>query len=238
MDVTVLVSSWDGWDVLWRPFAFAWAKHWPDCPWPTLFITNVKEAPLGTIATGKDTNWTHMMRTALGAVTSPTILVIHDDCWLTYPVDTQTAVDFAGIVDRKEAEHVRFWRSTQGAQGGMGSYDLDPRLYVVDPAFPYYLNLQAALWNREALVALLYDDETCWQFETTGSGRGRKMGLRALCVDEATTPDQYDGMAYMCYINAVAQGRWRLCMRGDTVLGDRVIDSTDAPPQLWTEIGR
>jgi hypothetical protein len=234
----VLVSTFDDWSVLWKPFAEAWVHHWPDCPYETLFITNERDAPLdGAIKTGEDTNWTTMTRSALEQIDDDTVLFIHEDCWLAHRVSTLDLFDFASIVENGEADIVRLHRSHQGEQGGVGSYEPDPRLYNVDPSFPYAVNLQASFWNREVFLSLLEEGEGCWPFETNGSYRAKLLGVRTLCIDKETTPNEYKNQAYFCYINAVCRGHWRLYLDGDTELGNLIIESAEAPPALRKEVG-
>ena len=229
----VLISTFDKWSILWDPFAHSWTHFFPDCPWEVKFITNEKDAPLdGAIKVGPNPNWTTMTRNALSQVEDDTVLFIHEDCWLVHPVNIKPLIDFAGIVDRGEADIVRIYLSYQHLQGGAGIYEPDPRLYRVDPSFPYAVNLQASFWNRKIFLSLLKDGEGCWPFETTGSYRAKLLGVRTLCLDAGTVPAEYDDMAYLCYINAVCRGYWRLGLRGDTRLGDLIVKSTEVPEEL------
>lgn len=238
MNVTVLVSTYDGWSILWEPFANAWNRYFPDCPWPLLFITNEKDAPLGTIKTGPDVNWTHMAKTALEQVDTEVVLFIHDDCWLVHPVDLPSILQFFSAIEIGDADIVRLYRSDPRDQGGRGEYDSDRRLYWVDLSFPYAISLQASFWKKSLLQSLLYEDESCWYFETTGTGRAREMNPhpRILCINADHTQAQYGNQSHFCYINAACQGRWRLNLRGDTILGDKVAESTEVPLELRREI--
>lgn len=238
-NVTVLVSTWDGWSNLWEPFAWAWQHHWPGCPWPVKWITNRKVAPMGeTIQTGDSVNWSTMTRKALEAVDSDVVLFIHEDCWLVHPVNGPALLDFADVVLRNNADHVRLQRAPQATQGGAGTYGPDPRLYVLDTSFPYYLCLQASFWRRDVFLSLLRPGEHCWHFETNGSDRGRRAGVRALCIDAATNPPEWDDMSHLCYINAACRGKWRLKWEnGDWVQGGDVT-TTPVPAELWAMIGK
>lgn len=239
MNVTTLVSTFDGWSLLWKPFAHAWTTFFPNCPWPTYFITNEMDAPLdGAIKTGLDINWTNMTRAALSQIDTDIVLFVHDDCWLTHPVDTNTLLQFLSTIERDEADIVKLYRSDPRDQGGRGEYESDRRLYWVDLAFPYAISLQASFWKKSLLQSLLHEDESCWYFETTGTGRVRAMNPlpKILCINEDHTPAQYESQSYFCYLNAAAQGQWRLNLRGDTILGDKVEDSSSVPSELRKEI--
>lgn len=236
--VEIVVASWDQAAHCWAPFAHCFEKFWPDRPWRARFTTNELDAPLeGAIKLGaEETRWTPMQRAALELIDAPVVFHIHEDVWLIHPVDTAALVDFAGIVQRGEADVVRVFRSDPANQGGYCSYGADPRLYVVDSSFPYFTNTQASFWNREVLLGLLgEDDESPFYFETTGSGRAREKGLRVLCVDATTTPDRANGYAFFPTIDAVCRGHWRLQQR-TTMQGGAVAD-TPVPDVLRERIG-
>jgi len=239
--VEVIVATWDNAAYCWPPFAWCFEHYWPDRPWRTRFTTNELDAPLdGAIKLGsEETRWTPMQRAALQQVEADVVFYVAEDVWLVYPVDTAVLREFAGIVERNEADVLRVYRSHQGGpygQGGMGSYEPDPRLFVVDPAFPYFTNLQASFWRRQVLLDLLGpDDESSFFFETTGSGRARQKDLRVLCVDAATTPDQAYGLAYFPTIDAACRGHWRLAQWTEQQGG--AVSDTPVPDLLKEMIG-
>lgn len=237
-DVEIVVASWDRAANCWGPFAWAFERYWPDRPWRARFITNELDAPLdGAIKLGSaETRWTPMQRAALEQIEADVVFHVHEDVWLTHPVDTETLRELAGIVQRGEADVVRLWRSTQDYQGGVCSYAPDPRLYVVGESFPYYINTQASFWNRQVLLDLLGpDDEPPGAFETTGTGRARGKGLRVLCVDADTTPSQSQDLAYFCTIDAVCRGHWRLRQCSEEA-GQPVADAP-CPAEILESIG-
>lgn len=238
MSVEIVVASWDQAANCWEPFAWCFGHYWPDRPWRARFTTNELDAPLdGAIKLGsEDTRWTPMQRRALQTVEADVVFHVHEDVWLVHPVDTAALIDFAAIVQRGEADVVRVYRSGQADQGGAGSYAPDPRLYVVNPSFPYFTNTQASFWRRGALLGILGpDDESSFFFETNGSARAKAQGLRVLCVDAATTPDQAYGLAYFPTIDAVCRGHWRLAQWTEEQ-GEAVADSP-VPDVLRKVIG-
>jgi hypothetical protein len=196
------------------------------------------DAPLdGAIVLGsEETRWTPMQREALQGLESDVVFHVHEDVWLIHPVDTDALIEFAAIVQRGEADVVRVYRSGQDDQGGIGTYAPDPRLFWVDPSFPYFTNTQASFWRREALLGILGpDDESSFHFETNGSARAKEQGLRVLCVDAATTPDQANELAYFPTIDAVCRGHWRLAQSSEQQ-GGAVADSP-VPDVLRKAIG-
>ena len=221
-NVTILVSTIDAWQIMWKPWCFYINKYWPDCPWPIRFVTNYLDPPCGeTIKTGATLNWTAMIRQALRAIQTPLILYIHEDCWLAAPVDTRAVIEFAGIVARREAGHIRLHANDQASQGGIGSFPPDPRLFVIGPAAQYRTCLQAAIWRREIFLGLLREGESPWDFEINSHARAGH--VQALCLDRAQCPDHWMGRAYFCYQNMGHKGIW---------FGQPVANSTEFPPEV------
>jgi hypothetical protein len=206
--VTVLVSSYDGASALWRGWCHFWHKFWPDCPWPVRFVTNHLDAPCGeAIKCGPERNWTAMMRKALAAVDTPSLLFTLDDYWLASMVNGQAIADFAKILVDFNVGHIRLQRSDPNTQQGIGPFEPDPRLFVFWEQAVYRASLQAALWNRAAFQRLLVDGESPWEFETNASFRS-KGWMRALCVNLETTPNEWNGHAFFPYHNIVSMGQW------------------------------
>jgi len=182
-DVTVVVSSFDGFQSTWEPFCHGFQKYWPDCPWPLTFITNHLDPPCGeAIKTGEDRNWTTMTQKALEHV-GPIMLWCHDDSWLVAPPDTEAIKDFAEIIKQGHADYIRLGPCRSDVEAGIDSlpvFSLDPRLFVVPDDYEYRVSLQAALWRVSKFQSLLKDGESCWAFEVEGSKRARSNDQRFL----------------------------------------------------------
>ena len=208
MDMTVLVVGFDQWAVMWLGFCHFWHKFWPDCPWPLAFMSNTRVAPCGqTLLCGTDANWTAMMQNALQQIETKHLLLMLADYWLAAPVEAETIYEFASYLERYGAHHIRLQRSDPAAQQSSGPFAPDPRLFVFASHAPYRVSLQAGLWDTGVLRALLRGREDPWQFETNASYRSRDTA-NALCVDMNTTPDQWNGNAYLPYHNIVSMGQW------------------------------
>ena len=209
MDLTVLVVGFDRWAVMWLGFCHFWHKFWPDCPWPLAFMSNGRTAPCGTtLDCGADDNWTAMMQSALRQVETPYLLLMLADYWLAAPTEAGAVLQFASYLEPPyDAHHIRLQRSDPATQQASGPFEPDPRLFVFAPHAVYRISLQAGLWNTHTLATLLHDRENPWEFETNASYRSR-LAVNALCIDLTTTPDQWNGNAYLNYHNIVSQGQW------------------------------
>jgi hypothetical protein len=183
-DVTILVSTCDGYHAAWVPFCHGMAKYWPDRPWPLRFTTNFLDPPCGTaIRTGVDEGWGQMMLKGLEAVGSPVILLMMEDAWLCDMVDTASLGEFADILSRGEADHIRLCPPGQEGRPPKNDFHSDPRLFVFADDETYRTSLHAAFWRVDALKALISPGDGPWRFELSGNARTRGSD-RFLCVKE------------------------------------------------------
>lgn len=185
--VSILVSTHDRYRAVWPPFCHGLHKYWPDCPWPVWFVTNRLEPSCGgAIKTGRDTNWTHMVRVALEGIDSPAILYLHEDYWLDAPVDTPALTAFAEIVVQGQADYVGLYPSWANPKTkSAGVCQRDPRLWHYAPDSAYRTSLQAAFWRRCYFHSLLRGGESPWQFERNSNARVAD-GDRHLCVGDSS----------------------------------------------------
>jgi len=169
--VTVFVSTHDRYRIAWKPFCHAMQKYWPDCPWPTRFLTNGLESPCGTaLKVGEDTNWTEMQRRGLGQIQTDIILFMCEDYWLTETVDTGVLIELADIIVSGEADRILLRR---GSHTSKGTFRPDPRLNIFADYSVYRTALQAGLWRVSTFLSLLEDGESAWDFEIKGSIRSQ-----------------------------------------------------------------
>ena len=170
-DVTVLVNTFDGYSMVWPTFCYSMGKFWSDCPWPIRFETNVLDPPCGkALKTGKDKNWTNMMRKALAQVETSLMLIMHSDFWLADYVDTQAMLDFAGVITRDEADHVRI-RPTWSYKVHAGKpFAGDSRLVHFAPS-SWYRSSNFGLYRISEYLKLMRDGETAWQFDFGSNDR-------------------------------------------------------------------
>jgi len=201
-EVTVLISSCDGYRSVWEPFCHGLRKYWPDCPWPVRFVTNYLDAPCGgSLMVGEDSDWTAMQRRALGWVSSEVILFMLDDFWLTGPVDTKSLVEFADLIMDKKVDRIHLTNFGDEKRTPCKS-NIDRRLNGYTKGSRYRTSLQAGLWRVDTFLSLMRDGESPWDFETKGSVRSQDSSFMFLNVKEHL---------YIPYIKrpgACEQGEW------------------------------
>lgn len=204
-NVTVYVSTLDQWSAVWPGFCHGLRKYWPDCPWPVAFSTEELNAPCGrSLKVGSEEHWTRRNRKALEKLATPVVLFMIDDFWLCDPVDTETLLSFAEVVEQGQADYIALAYGRREESDG----DFDEKLYYRGKDEFYRLALQAALWRREVLIELLTDDiMTPWAFEQ--SGRARSQDLTCLATKEFRFLKYVERSVPEWIGGAVIRGKWQ-----------------------------
>jgi hypothetical protein len=198
--VAVVVSSCDAFFDTWRPFVFFFRKHWADCPFPIFLIVNelpVRSQLVRPIAVGPDRGWAANMEIALKSIPQSYILYFQEDYFLNGPVrDEQLAGDFAYAVEQNAASFCFYARS----QTEPGFQPLNDRFGIVPRDSDGRTRLQATLWKKEVLQAIIRPGETAWNMEARASERTRDL----LCLSYLQRRDA--PIPYL--MSAIVRGLW------------------------------
>ena len=173
--VSLLVSSCDKYSDLWPPFFALFWRHWPDCPFPVYLESNLKEFDhprVTTLRLGEDTRWGAMTRRALQLITSTDILLFLDDYLLVGPVDTTTVLAHVQMYRDLNGNYLRLRPNPPPNLPVPGL----PSIGEIGPGEKYRVSLEAALWKKSALQALVCDDYSAWDMEREGTRRAARLG--------------------------------------------------------------
>lgn len=198
MNVSILVSTFDGYQMCWEPFCYGLRKYWHDVPYELAFITNHLLAPCGrSIRVGQDRGWANNLIEALKQTPTPYVIYAQEDYWLNKPVDTAQIRSYVELMEQDRADYIRLFPVPPPDE----PFADDERLGVISTNSGYRASLQMALWRKEVLIDILKTDETGWAFELEGTIRSRKYGARFLSVKKA----RY-GISYI--FTAIVNGEW------------------------------
>jgi len=168
--VAVVVASSDGYRDLWRPFFTLFFRYWPDCPHPIYLATNearFDDPRVRTVMSGPDHDWSSSFRRVLEQIDEPWLIVLLEDYLFTGPVETERLRGLVAYAADSQATCLRLAPVPGVADGRPDRPDVGE----IVPGTPYRISLQAAIWNRDGLLALLRDGESAWELELVGSQR-------------------------------------------------------------------
>lgn len=210
-DVGVLVASCDAYADLWEPFFTLFRRYWPDCPYRVWLGSNFLAPPdpaVEGLAVGEDLDWATGFRAMFERIPCERVIVLLEDYLLTAPADTARIVRLVDRMVERDAACMRLV-PVPGAPAADPDFDDAGEL---PRGSPYRVSLQAAVWDRHALLALVTPGESPWRLEVDGSVRSAELSQPFLSVvDGAEWPLPY-------FATAVLRGRWmraavELCRR-------------------------
>lgn len=195
--VTLLVPSCDRYADLWAPFVALLHRHWPDCPFRIVVGSNhvpCVEPGVWSICVGDDHDWSRGVRAMVERVETPAVLVVLEDFLLRRRVDSAEVLARVEDFFRLDAAYLRM-RPFPPPDVRLARF---PEVGECEPGAPYRASMQAALWRRDDLLALLRDGENPWEFEVYGARRSDSF-TRGFY---STHDDVLD------YYAAVTMGKW------------------------------
>jgi hypothetical protein len=236
--IAILVSSCDAFFDAWRPFAFFFRKHWPDCPFPVFLILNrlqLRSDFIRPINVGPDRDWAANMLIALPRITQPYILYFQEDYFLTAPIHRdQLASDISYAFESGAASFCFYGRS----QLEPDFVPLNDRFGIVPPGSDGRTRLQVTLWKKDLLASIIRSGETAWNMEARASERTRHL-LTLSYMGRDNVPIPY-------LMSAISRGLWTpqalsLCKQNRVPIRPRFrLEHSDVPwhRRLRRGIGR
>jgi hypothetical protein len=170
----VLVPSCDAYADLWRPFWTLFWRHWPECPFPAYLGSDgalFHDPRVTTLPTSGGRLWTKCVREQLRSIDATYVLVMLDDFFMRSRVNASDVTACLDAADALGASMIRLV-PRPGPDVPVDGY---PNLGRILPGAPYCVSTQGAIWRREALLDLLREDESIWEFEMRGSERSAGM---------------------------------------------------------------
>jgi hypothetical protein len=229
-DDVLLVVSCDSYRDLWPPFFTLLFRYWPDCPFPVHLGSNEQTYPDPRVhpsKVGPDRDWSSNLLAMLRALPQEGLLLMQEDFLIDKPVQTSIVRELVQEAHRRKAACLRLM-PIPGPDSACADH---PRLGILRRGADYRVSLQAAWWNRTALMSLLTPGESPWQFERLGSRRSDKMDGEFLSLRQKI------GFPLDYYTTAVYRGRWepdavRLCRREGIPVDLKIRPMMDAG-MLW-----
>src|SRR6056297_2308057 len=107
---SIIVSSYDGYSDIWRPFFELFFRYWPDCPFPIHLITNKLTYPdqrVKSMQLGADEGWSSNLIKALKSIDSEYIIYLQEDYFLKGKVKNEDIYQALDIIEKEKAAYLR-----------------------------------------------------------------------------------------------------------------------------------
>ena len=194
---SVIVSSCDSYEDLWKPFINTFNKNWGDCDLKKYFITENKElidTEFLTIKCGLNKNWTDRLLYTLSTTDDDYIILMLEDFFLRSKIDNNKIHYFVNYIKKYNLNMIRLIKRPEGYHSNINH----PELMEIKNNDLFRVSTQATIWNKEVLKNLLEKNENIWQFEINGTLRS-KLFNNFFCVKK-------DVMTYRHHV--VERGKW------------------------------
>ena len=194
---SVLVVSCDRYRDLWPPFFHLFWKYWPACPFPVYLGANSStwhDPRVSTLHAGADESWSKSLKFFLRQIPSQYVLLLLEDFFLDGPV---SITGIASSLETLEVLDGTVLRLVPNPPPDLPIED-HPGVGQIHRLAPFRVSAQPGIWNRSALMAILHDDESAWDFEHRGTVRSRTDARGYFCM-RATS---------LACRHVVEQGKW------------------------------
>jgi hypothetical protein len=210
-NLTIFINTSDTFEDCWDPFFKLFKMYWPHCNYSIILNTEIKDysyedlkIKCAKVAKGesKRLTWSECLMRALDKIDSKYILYLQEDYFLESPVKSDTLIS---LINEMEAKAI----CSIVLSGGVGPWNsMDSSLICeVDKSAKWRLSLQAGLWKKTTLRALLRKHENPWQLESYGTRRTRNVKEKFCCVNR----DNYIGEGKEVFPykpTGIVAGRW------------------------------
>jgi len=179
---SILVPSCDKYSDLWEPFFSLFWRYWPDCPYPVYLGSNhqsFEHPKVKTILVGDDKDWSSGIKAMLETLQSKYVLVILEDFFIRKPVDGKHIVSLIRILEELKGSMLQLRPIIRRPFSRVKGFSAVVRLRK---EMPYRVSLQPTIWEREALLSLICEGESAWEFEINASNRSRKEYEAYFCI--------------------------------------------------------
>lgn len=199
-DVSILINTCDKYEDAWYPFFELMKKYWQDCPHKVFLNTETKQyhhQGLNLIVLNLpkelgDVSWGKRIKSCLERIDSKFVILLLEDFFLQEPVDTE---ELNRCVDLMESDCRYAAIYFKQIDGFTDVYNKDPRYFLMSENIMYKLNLQAGLWRKTDLEALIGDEDSPWSFEFVAQNRLEGQDKIFLCSRAGTHYD-YKGAVF------------------------------------------
>jgi hypothetical protein len=198
--LSVLIASCDAYSDLWEPAAALFNKEWTDCPFPVyLGGTKLKfsHSRIQGIVVNEDKSWCASVYKMLEQIPSNYVILLLEDFFFTDPADTQGILKLFDWVKENSIDCCRLIPNRFNTNKKVLKLD-EIEVQEIKRNTPYRICTQAAIWDKNFLMALLNPRYSAWYFE----------GANSLLINFVDVKIYAVCKPLLKYKHAVEKGKW------------------------------
>ena len=199
-DTSILINTCDKYDDAWYPFFELMKKYWQECPYKVFLNTETKQYQhegmnLEVLNLPEGLNeapWGKRIKSCLERIDTKYVILFLEDFFLQAPVNQE---ELERCINLMESDHRYAAIYFKQIDGFTEVYEKEPKYFLMSENIMYKLNLQAGLWRKSDLEALIGDEDSPWSFEFVAQNRLEGQDKIFLCSRAGTHYD-YDGAVF------------------------------------------
>lgn len=215
--LSIIIYSCEKNSDMWKYFSILFRKYWSNCPYQVILVTDkfkyhqpgiyteIPEKYVFDKVVVDDSNWAHMMKSAIKAADTPFVSLWMDDYLLCDRIENDKIEE---LIQKAKEYHVGNLRLSQTAFTTAEVFEKDDKFLKFKQGTAYSISTQVGIWSTDFLLKYIKDDWSPWDFERVGS-------LEIKSEEYPMLGTRYYAFPYE---EGVRQGKWmengiRLCQR-------------------------
>ncbi|PIB33291.1 hypothetical protein BFP78_03255 [Gaetbulibacter sp. 5U11] len=193
-NTAILISSYDGFNELWKPLEASFKKYWPDNPYNVYITSNHLEPEFDTfklLKIGNESSWSDNIIKSLNMIEEDYIILSHVDLFLNTKIDTKQVEFFVNETRKNNWDYLRLHPSPKGTT------NISNRIAKIAPGSRYRASTVFPIIRKDVFLELLDINESAWQFEVNASSRSNSFE-NFYVSREVVIP----------YTNAIVKAKW------------------------------
>jgi hypothetical protein len=214
--LSILVSSTDSYSDCWSPFFNLWKYYWPDNPCRIYLAaeTKTQDSRDLEIINHRDPAWaeirpawSELLNATIERIETPYVLYLQEDYFLCGHVPSAKVFALVRWCQKEKADCLRL-TDPFGLRETHSDISLeDMALRPVKKDFGYFASLQAAIWKKSWLQALLAEPMSPWQFERRSTLKAQMLDATHWYVLGKSDNPQISSV-FPYFPTGVVKGRW------------------------------
>lgn len=214
--LSILVSSTDSYSDCWVPFFTLWHRYWQDNTCQIYLAAETKTQTFRDvdIVNYRDPewaevrpSWSELLTATLKQIETPYVLYLQEDYFLCGTVPNAKLSALVHWCVREKVDCLRLTDPFGLREKHSDALLADMALRPVGKDFGYFASLQAAIWRKSWLQALLDEPMSPWQFERRSTLKAQMMDAKHWYVVGKSDIPQISSV-FPYFPTGVVKGRW------------------------------
>ena len=191
LDCTLLISSTDKSEELWKYYTFFHNYYWSNCPINVVLVNETVQKKEDYIFEKQllinEDSWSSMIIKALKLIDTKYIIFNFDDQWPIKSINNSELIVALNVMEQNKIGCLQIYSNKSN------------KTYKISFGEKYRMSCSTSIWNRDFLLTCLRENENPWEFEKNGSNRISSNSMDVYVYEKNIFP----------YLNVLKKGKVR-----------------------------